>query len=122
PAAGCCEGRDIVQLATQAARYFLFAAGEPTANFLKVILPELRIEMRAARFRASQNQETIFTASQEIGVDGKVEAVVVEVRPMRSTDAAKGFFLVLFHEQHGAAVAPAAPAPDETVTRSLDEA
>ena len=122
PSAVINDAHDIVHLSAKAGRYFQFVAGEPTANFLKVILPELRTEMRTALFRAGQKQETIFTASQAIDLDGKIEAVVVEVRPMLSTDSAKGFFLVLFHEQHvAAAVAPAEPALAETVTRTLGE-
>ncbi|MFZ1219563.1 MAG: PAS domain S-box protein, partial [Chthoniobacterales bacterium] len=68
----------------------------------------------------SQNQETVFSAPKTIDVDGKIEAASVEVRPMRSSDPAKGFFLVLFHRQAEAARAAAAPAPADSVARSLE--
>lgn len=114
------EGHDIVHLSAKAGHYLQFVAGEPTANLLKVVAPALRSELRTALFRASQNQETVFSAPQTIDVDGKIEPVAVEVRPMQSSDPAKGFFLVLFHRQNETHRTSAAPAPADSVTRSLE--
>ncbi|MEN3368596.1 MAG: two-component system, chemotaxis family, CheB/CheR fusion protein [Verrucomicrobiota bacterium] len=115
------EGHDIVHLSAKAGRYLQFIAGEPTANLLKVVDPALRSELRTSLFRASQNQETVFSAPQPVGIDGKTESVAVEVRPMRSSDPAKGFFLVLFHRQNESARAPAGPAAQESIARTLDD-
>jgi two-component system CheB/CheR fusion protein len=114
------ESHDIVHLSAKAARYLQFVAGEPTADLIKVVHPALRIELRTALFRAVQTQQTIFTAPQAIG-DGEEETVVIEVRPMRSTDTAKGFALLLFHKQLGPAVETTQPNGHEIVTRSLEE-
>jgi two-component system CheB/CheR fusion protein len=100
------EAHDILHLSAKAGRYLQFVAGEPTANFLKVVHAALRVELRTALFRAAQGQQAVFTAAQTVDIDGKSESVVIEVRPMRSTDAATGFFLVLFHRQADAPPAP----------------
>lgn len=115
------EDHDIVHLSAKAGRYLQFRAGEPTADLLKVVHPALRIELRTALFRAAQTQETIFTAPQAVDLDGHEETVVAEVRPMRSTDAAKGFSLVLFHKQNDVLPARSDEAPHEIVARSLDD-
>jgi two-component system CheB/CheR fusion protein len=121
PSAVVNEAHDILHLSAKAGHYLQFAAGEPTANFLKVVHPGLRIELRTALFRAGRTQETTVTAPQTIDIEGKREGVVAEVRPMRATDAASGFFLVLFHRQTDASEAPAEPALPEILTRSLEE-
>jgi PAS domain S-box-containing protein len=121
PSAVVNEALDILHLSAKAGRYLQFAGGEPTANFLRVVHPGLRIELRTALFRAGQTQETTVTAPQTIDIEGKHEAIVAEVRPMRATDAATGFFLILFHKQTDAPEAPAQPALPELITRSLEE-
>ncbi|MEY2507175.1 MAG: two-component system, chemotaxis family, CheB/CheR fusion protein [Verrucomicrobiota bacterium] len=115
------EGRDIVHLSAKAGRYLKFVAGEPTADLLKVVYPELRVELRTALFRAAQTQETIFTAPQTVELDGTPQMVVVEVRPMRSTDEAKGFALVLFHRQVETVPRPSDPSLHDIVARNLDD-
>ncbi len=115
------ETHDIVHLSARAGRYLQFIAGEPTADLLKVVKPELRVELRTALFQATQKQETIFTAPQTIDLDGKRELIVLEVRPMRSSDDAKGFALVLFHRQVEAAPPPSEPGRHDIVARSLEE-
>jgi two-component system, chemotaxis family, CheB/CheR fusion protein len=121
PSAVVNEAHDIVHLSEKAGRYLQFVAGEPTVNLINVVNPALRIELRTALFRAGQSRETVQTAPQTAEVEGRQEAVVLEVRPMRSTDAENGFFLVLFHKQSGAPAAPPQPAGHEVVTRGLDE-
>jgi two-component system CheB/CheR fusion protein len=114
------ESHDIVHLSAKAGRYLQFVAGEPTADLLQMVHPQLRVELRTALFRAGQNKETVFTATQTVDIDGKNEAVVVEVRPMRSTDEAQGFALVLFHKPTETAVASSEAPPSDIVARSLD--
>jgi two-component system CheB/CheR fusion protein len=115
------EDHDMVHLSGKAGRYLQFAAGEPTANLAKMVHPQVRVELRAALFRAGQSRETVFTAPQTVDIDGKNESVVVEVRPMRSTDEAQGFALVLFHRQAETVAKPSAPAADDLVARSLED-
>ena len=115
------EDHDMVHLSARAGRYLQFVAGEPTANLLKMVHPQMRVELRTALFRAAQSGETVFTAPQTVDIDGKNEAVVIEVRPMRSTDEAQGFALVLFHRQVETDAPPSELPPPDIVARSLDE-
>ncbi|MEY2572854.1 MAG: two-component system, chemotaxis family, CheB/CheR fusion protein, partial [Verrucomicrobiota bacterium] len=115
------EKHDIVHLSEKAGGYLQFVAGEPTSNFLQVVHPALRLELRTALFRAAQSQDTVLTAPENVDVGGKQESVLVEVRPMRSTDDAQGFFLLLFHEQDEAAAPRTGQTAHEAVNRSLDE-
>jgi two-component system CheB/CheR fusion protein len=115
------EAHDIVHLSARAGRYLQFVAGEPTANLLKLAHPNLRVELRMALFRATQNEETIFTTPQTIDVEGKQETVSVEVKPMRSTDDAQGFSLLLFHKQTDAVSPRTEPPAHEMVNRNLEE-
>jgi two-component system CheB/CheR fusion protein len=116
------ESQDIVHLSAKAGRYLQFVAGEPTANFLKVVHPALRVELRTALFRAAQSEETLFTAPQTLELEGRQESVTVEVRPMRSTDDAQGFALLLFHRRSGDPIpAKTEPGAQDLMNRSLDD-
>ena len=45
---------EIVHLSDKAGRFLQFSAGEPSLNLMKVVQPELRVELRAGLFQASQ--------------------------------------------------------------------
>jgi two-component system CheB/CheR fusion protein len=115
------EKHDIVHLSAKAGRYLQFVAGEPTANLLKVVHPALRVEIRTALFRASQTGDTVFTTPETIDLEGRQEGVSVEVRPMRSTDDAQGFSLLLFHKQVDSGPVKADSRSSELINRSLDD-
>jgi two-component system CheB/CheR fusion protein len=92
------EAHDIVHLSESASRYLHFVAGEPTANIMKAINPALQIELRTALFKAAQTNGTVKSSPQQLEVGGVSEIVMLEVQPMKSSDEAHGFFLVLFHK------------------------
>jgi two-component system, chemotaxis family, CheB/CheR fusion protein len=93
------DALEIVHLSGSAGRYLQFVAGEPTANIAKVVRPELEIELRTALFKASQTQETVTTTPKRVDFEGTSEVIAVTVRPMKTGDQARGFFLVLFEKQ-----------------------
>jgi two-component system, chemotaxis family, CheB/CheR fusion protein len=97
------DAHEIVHLSPSAGRYLHFVAGEPTANIVKVIDPALQIELRTALFKASQTGETVTAAPKRVEFDGASEIIRLGIRPMRSGDAANGFFLVLFEREDEAA-------------------
>lgn len=45
---------DIVHLSEHAGRYLQFGGGEPSANLMKLVLLQMRVELRTAIFRAHQ--------------------------------------------------------------------
>jgi PAS domain S-box-containing protein len=117
------EDYDIVHLSERAGRFLQMAGGEPSNNLLKMIRPELRVELRAALYQASQKQTNVEAKNLKIGIDGQMETVNVQVRPvLRSDDTARGFMLVLFEKTADAAesteLVPTAPEP---LARQLEE-
>ncbi len=94
-----------------------FAAGEITANLLKVVHPALRIELRTALFKAEQMKETVRAAPQAIEVDGQTEAITVSVCPIRQDGVDEDYFLVLFEQATRSRRPPARARP--STTRSI---
>ncbi|MGH7938613.1 MAG: PAS domain S-box protein, partial [Chthoniobacterales bacterium] len=112
---------DIVHLSEHAGRYLRFAAGEPTANLIKVANPALQIELRTALFRASQTKQPVDGAPTTVEFDGTHEVITVKVRPIRAEDIEKGFYLVLFMKESQLAESPpTAPLTHDAVTRNLE--
>src|SRR5207302_10276496 len=98
-----------------------FVGGEPTANIVKVVNPGLQSELRTALFRAKQRDEPTMCTPQKIETEGEGEIVTMEVRPLKTSDQAQGFFLVLFAKQ-GESTAAAAPAVlPNALARDTDE-
>jgi two-component system CheB/CheR fusion protein len=96
PSAVVNEAHDLVHLSEKAGCYLQFVAGEPSANIVALVRPELRGELRTALFRAGQTGEISKASPTRVDVDGQHEAVELEVRPMRAKDVAHGYFLILF--------------------------
>ncbi len=113
------DTHDIVHLSPQAGRYLQFVAGEPTANVVSVVCPELRVELRTLLFKAAQTKKRVSGPPQQVEIGGETEAISLEVRPIEAGDSAQGFYLVLFNKE--AAVADKAPDRHETTARGLDE-
>ncbi len=112
---------DIVHLSEHAGHYLQFAAGEITANLLKVVHPALRTEVRTALFKAEKAQETVRGAPQSIEIDGTTEVITVSVCPIRQEGAPEEFFLVLFERQSDQNAVRVAPAHPDAITRDLED-
>lgn len=114
------QAYDIVHLSEHAGRYLQFAAGEPTANLMKLINPALQLELRTALFRASQTKEPVEGSPATVGFDGTREVITVKVRPIRAEALEQGFYLILFAKQENAVESPPVPLSYDTVTRNLE--
>ena len=90
---------DIVHLSEHAGRYLQFGGGEPSANLMKLVHPQLRIELRTAIFRAHRENKSVSVNNVSLEIDGKTELLNLHVRPVEESDAAHGFSLV--HEKSG---------------------
>ena len=87
----------LVHLSDSTGRYLQHPGGEPTADILKAIRPELRLELRAALQQAAHERTTVQTAA-EIGADHPIPVTIV-VKPVLRDDASPPeFFLVFFEE------------------------
>jgi two-component system, chemotaxis family, CheB/CheR fusion protein len=93
------ENYDIVYLSERAGQYMLFAGGEPTHNLLRVVRPELRMDLRTALYQAVQRRTKVEARGVYVSVNGNTHTVNLIVRPvMRDDDPARGLILVIFEE------------------------
>jgi two-component system CheB/CheR fusion protein len=93
------EEYDIIHLTERAGRYLQFSAGVGTLNLLKVVRPELSLELRTALLQAAQEQASVEARGLVVETGGQTETVNVVVRPaLGEGDPASGFFLVLFEQ------------------------
>ena len=120
------EDNNIVHMSSRAATYLHMPAGEPSRDLLKLIRPELRVELRAALFQAAKHRTSVEVGNLPVSIDGVERRIVLTVRPvLREEDPARGFFLVLFADADGAgAVGPRVrplDATPEPIARQLEE-
>jgi two-component system CheB/CheR fusion protein len=88
----------IAHMVESAGPYLRLAGGAPSYQLTSLIVPELRLELRASLFQATQEGKPVRSRSVLTERDGKSVAVSVEVRPVRDQDSDAGFHLVVFHE------------------------
>ncbi|MEO5717288.1 MAG: PAS domain S-box protein [Chthoniobacterales bacterium] len=112
---------DIVHLSEHAGQYLQFPAGEVSANLLKVVDPALRIELRTALFTADKTKQTVRGSPQGVEIAGRTEVITVSVCPIRQSEDAENFFLILFERQHDVASVPPTRADHDAVNRNLDD-
>jgi PAS domain S-box-containing protein len=91
------ENYDVMHISEKAGKFMQVAGGEPSNNILKLIKPELRLEMRTALYRAMQKQTNIEVKNLSVKTNGDNELINLHVRPvLRPNDTARGFILILF--------------------------
>ncbi len=118
------EEYDIVHLSEKAGRYLEFVGGEPTQNLLKLIRPELRLELRSALYQAVQNKTAVEARNVRLALDGQTQALDLQVRPVLTNDnTAKGYLLVLFKPADAVQTGgePVVVSADEPVAKRLEE-
>jgi PAS domain S-box-containing protein len=114
---------NIVHLSERAGKYLQITGGEPTQNLLKMVRPELRLELRAALFQAVQRQMAVDANGLKVAIGESVEILDVHVRPMlREGDNAYGLILIVFEQtSRAAAETSVLLSSDEPVARQLEE-
>ena len=98
---------EIMHLSEHAGRFLQFVGGEPTANLLRVIHPSLRLEVRAALFRAVESNAPVQAFDVPAEIDGQACRVHITVAP--AAEIAPGFLLVIFEKQEAHAEVARAP-------------
>src|SRR3569623_1136165 len=94
------EDLDIVHLSEHASRFLVIAGGEPTRQILRLVLPELRFELRGALYAARQpGHATGDTRIVRFADGGKQRSIELRVRPVEVPEAGRGTLLVLFDER-----------------------
>jgi two-component system CheB/CheR fusion protein len=90
---------DIVHLSERAGRYLQVSLGKVSNNLLKLIRPELRVELRSALYQAVQRQTKVDTGALSLRIDDHTELLTIRVRPvLRHDDPARGLLLVIFEQ------------------------
>lgn len=117
------EEYDIVHLSERAGRYLQISGGELSQNLLKLVRPELRLELRSALYQATQRQSAVESRALKVNISDRTETVNIHVRPvLREGDIAQGFVLVLFERaEDEAAQQEIVLSADEPVARQLEE-
>jgi len=117
------EEYDVVHLSDRAGEFMQVTGGEPTNNLLKLVRPELRLDLRTALYNAVQMRAQVHTRTIEVmTLEGskQIEAIVRPV--LREGDPTRGFILVLFEEKKLAEkdTTPVV-APAEPIARQLED-
>src|SRR5205823_1206162 len=85
-------------LSEHAGRYLIHPGGEPTPNVLKLVRPELRVELQVALQTARDRKEPFDSPPIQVQFDGESCPVLLHVRPALDP-ASEGFALVIFEER-----------------------
>ncbi len=92
------EAYDIAHLSRGAGRFLEFAEGELSPNLIKLVHPDLRIELRTALFSAAQQATQIETRRTRIDLHGENRLVSLLVQPLQEPEWARGYFQVIFND------------------------
>jgi two-component system, chemotaxis family, CheB/CheR fusion protein len=72
---------EMLHLSENAGRFLQFAGGEPTSNLLRAVHPMLRIELRAALYRAAQARAAAVAHQVPVELEGRRFTVDLHVSP-----------------------------------------
>jgi two-component system CheB/CheR fusion protein len=88
----------IVHLSDNAGQFLQFSAGEPSLNLVHVVQPDLRMELRAALFQASQTSQRV-TLDVPVRRGDKAARTRLTVHPVPDQTSGRLYLLVIFDEQ-----------------------
>ena len=117
------EEYEIVHMTEGVGQYLEFTGGEPSQNLLKLIRPELRLELRSVLYQAVQHKTVVEARNVKLMLRGQVQSLHLQVRPVVSNRAdAQNIILILFKPAEAQADdGPVVLAADEPVAKRLEE-
>ncbi|MBV9243127.1 MAG: PAS domain-containing protein, partial [Acidobacteria bacterium] len=116
------EDYEILHLSERAGHYLQVAGGEPSNNLLKLVNPDLRLELRTGLLQAVQRATNVEVKNVKVNIGTKTEKVNVLIRPvLRESDTSRGFILVLFEPAVEGEPAETAYSSPEPIARQLEE-
>jgi two-component system CheB/CheR fusion protein len=101
------EHHDIIHVFEGAERYFRLPTGTPTQHMLRLILPELRLELRAALYASMDRREPTRTHPRTVRIGDRDRLVEIVVQPIQQQELPRCFHVV-FHEHSPADLEPGA--------------
>lgn len=113
---------DIVHISRGGGRFLQLAEGEIAASVFKLIHPNLRLELRAALFQATQQNEPVETPFVRLDVGGELRQVTMRIQALRQPEWLYGYLMVVFDESADLSGAGSSPVTDvEPIVRQLDD-
>ncbi len=104
---------EVVHLSENVGRFLQLTGGEASLNLLKIVLPELRLELRTALFQALQTGRSTEARRVQLTRNGQAGFVKMIVRPVPSKELGSSFILVLFDEVEETLGVESQAPPDE---------
>jgi two-component system CheB/CheR fusion protein len=93
------EDHELVHLSPRAGRYLQFHGGDPSQNLVRLVRPELRIELHSALYQATQLRVPVDAQGLRVRVDDRTVTINMRIRPViGAEEPARGCFLVIFEE------------------------
>jgi two-component system CheB/CheR fusion protein len=88
---------EIVHLSEHAGEFLQFGGGEPSMNLVRIINPSLRVDLRAALFRAVESG----TPAEALGIQAEIGGQMrrVDIHVSLASEIAPGFLLVVLRSQ-----------------------
>jgi two-component system CheB/CheR fusion protein len=104
---------NIVHVSETANRYLQFPSGSPSPNLYRAALPELRLELRTALYRALEKGEATLSAPIPVEMRGTRRLVQLYVTPTTRAPAPPMALVVFAEAGLPASALPPADAPDD---------
>jgi two-component system CheB/CheR fusion protein len=112
---------DVVHLSENPGRYLQFRGGEASANFLELIHPDIRLQLRSAIFRANHQGHSVTLANLAVHVGDETELTDVHVRPLAQKNERQDFTLIVFEKKSaGLPPEPLPPGATEPLNQHLE--
>jgi len=89
---------EIVHLSERAGQFLQFSGGEPSYDLLRVVHPDLRIELRTALFRAVQQGHGSQASQVPMRDGGTTRWINLVVRMVQDPQSTQSFVLVIFDD------------------------
>jgi two-component system, chemotaxis family, CheB/CheR fusion protein len=105
--------QDILHLSPSAGRFLQFAGGEPTRNLMRAVHPSLRVELRAALYKAAQSQGTVEVLVSPVDLGGESMEVAIRVSPAK--ELANDLFVVMLEARKPGTQGPAEGSQPERI-------
>jgi two-component system CheB/CheR fusion protein len=116
------QGYDIVRISRGGRRFLELTEGELSTNVLKLIHPNLRIELRTALFQAIGQDGPAETRPVRLDLQGETRLVGLLVQPLQEPEWMRGYVMVIFNESANISGAePSAAGDAEPLVRQLEE-
>jgi two-component system CheB/CheR fusion protein len=108
----------LLHASERASEFLQLAGGEPTRDVFKLIRPELRADLRIALHNAAQTRTRVDVRGARVARATGDAVITITVRPVLRDGTTRGYFLVLFGEEHAPKDAPGTPLATRTERES----